>query len=537
MKNTTLTRRTVLRTAALATTALASPFVRGARAAATVFPKGKMVLAWHTNIAARWLDPQQHDGTASGDNFLMALQDALIKNFREVRYDHPALAERYEFAEDATSATFRLRPGIKFHDGSPVTPEDVKWSYEHYRGAWSEVLHEKTQGVEIIDDRSVRFHFNSPFLDFPILLGTANVCGAGWVVPAKYYEKVGQDGFMQKPIGAGPYKLVSQQPGVKLEFEAFEDYYRPVHVKQFTMVSVPEAATRLAMLERGEADIMYFVPGELIDRVKNNPKLMLAPVVSGNWWLEFPGFQDPKSPFHDKRVRQAISLAIDREAINQAESGGMGVVDGNWINDDVEYYIQWPKWERDVAKAKQLMTEAGYPNGFNVDWITPVPNFYSRGERIVAQLQSIGIRAKLQVMERGVFQKKMEGGLKEWRGVQIIMNATRIGGTWSNWYDSMFKCGGFQARDFFCVTDLDDKFKQYLASYDAEERKNLAEQIQREILENYYFVPVFRHAFVNAIGPRIAATKWQDVFPTYMTAGYPYPWEDIELKEAAATER
>ncbi len=213
MPNTTLTRRTVLRTAALATTALSTPFMRSTHAAATVIPKGKMVLAWHANIAARWLDPQQHDGTASGDNFLMALQAALIKNFREVRYDHPALAERYEFAEDAKSATFRLRPGIKFHDGTPVTPADVKWSYEHYRGAWGEVLHDKTQGVEIIDDRTVRFHFKEPFLDFPILLGTGNVCGAGWVVPAKYYETVGQDGFMQKPIGAGPYKLVSQQPG------------------------------------------------------------------------------------------------------------------------------------------------------------------------------------------------------------------------------------------------------------------------------------------------------------------------------------
>src|SRR6202040_4404416 len=116
MPNTTLTRRTVLRTAAVATTALATPFVRSTRATATVVPKGKMVLAWHTNIAARWLDPQQHDGTATPDNFLMALQDALIKNFREVRYDHPALAEGYEFAEDAKSATFRLRPGIKFHD-------------------------------------------------------------------------------------------------------------------------------------------------------------------------------------------------------------------------------------------------------------------------------------------------------------------------------------------------------------------------------------------------------------------------------------
>ena len=117
-----LTRRTVLRTAALATTALATPFVRRVRADATVVPKGKMVVAWHTNIAARWLDPQQHDGTATPDNFLMALHDALIKNFREKKYDHPALAESFDFAEDAKSCTFKLRPGTKFHDGTPVTP-------------------------------------------------------------------------------------------------------------------------------------------------------------------------------------------------------------------------------------------------------------------------------------------------------------------------------------------------------------------------------------------------------------------------------
>ena len=522
----TLTRRMVLRTAAAAT--IATPFVCSARAAAKVVPQGKMVLAWHTNIAARWLDPQQYEGAATPYNFTMALQDALIKNFREQRYDHLALAERYEFAEDARSATFWLRPGIKFHDGTSVTPEDVKWSYEHYRGVWAEVLHDKTQDVEIVDARTVRFHFKDPFLDFPILLGTAGQ--AGWVVPAKYYEKVGQDGFMQKPIGAGPYRLVSQQPGVKLEFEAFDDYYRPVHIKNFTMLSVPEAATRIAMLERGEADIIYNVPGELIDRVKNNPKLMLAPVLAGNWWLEFPGFQDPKSPFHDKRVREAISLTLDRDAMNQAEAGGMGVVDGNWINDDVEYGMPWPKWEHNVAKAKKLMAEAGYPNGFNVDWVTPFPNYYSLGERIVAQLQGIGIRSRLQVMERGVFRKKQEGGLKEWPGVQIILNIALVGGTWSNWYESMFKCGGFLGRNRNCVPELDAKFNTYLASYDSGERKDLAYEIQREILENYYFVPLYRHAFMNAIGPRIAAKKWQDVFPT-VAAAYPYPWEDIELKE------
>jgi peptide/nickel transport system substrate-binding protein len=496
--------------------------------AESVVPTGKMVLAWHTNIAARWLDPQEHDGTASPDNFLNALHDGLIKNFRDVRYDYPALAERYEFAEDAKSATFWLRAGTKFHDGSPVTPADVKWNYEHYRGAWGEVLRDKTQGIELVDDHTVRFHFKEPFLDFPILMGTSNVCGAGWVVPAKYYEQTGQAGFLQNPIGAGPYRLVSQQQGVKLEFEAFADYYRPVHVKQLTMVSVPEAATRVAMLERGEADIVYFIPGELIDRVKNNPKLRLAPVVSGNWWLEFPGFQNPANPFHDKRVREAISLAVDRDAINDAECGGMGVVDGNWINNDVEYGMEWPKWEHNVAKAKKLLAEAGYPNGFNVDWVTPTPNYYSRGERIVSQLQGVGIRSRLQVMERGVYLKKMQGGMREWPGVQIIFNATRIGGTWSNWYDSMFRCGGFNSKDFFCVKDLDDRFQKYLSSYDRTERQQLAEQIQRTILEDYYFVPVFRHAFVNAIGPRIAAQKWQDVFPT-ITSGYCYPWEDIKL--------
>src|SRR5215471_5732784 len=157
--------------AALGTTALAVPSVRSTSAEGTVVPKGKMVLAWHTNIAARWLDPQQHDGAASTDNFLMALHDALIKNFREVRYDHPALAEGYDFAEDAKSATFRLRPGIKFHDGAPVTPEDVKWSCEHYRGAWGDVMHDNTDDVEVVGGDAVRFAFKRPFLDFPILFG------------------------------------------------------------------------------------------------------------------------------------------------------------------------------------------------------------------------------------------------------------------------------------------------------------------------------------------------------------------------------
>src|SRR3954462_616795 len=124
-----LTRRRVLQALA-AGGAMAAPFVRWSYAAAEVVPKGKMTLAWHTNIASRWLDPQQHDGTASPDNFLFALHDGLIKNFREQKYGHLALADKFDFPEDASSATFRLRESLKFHDGSPIKTEDVKWSYE-----------------------------------------------------------------------------------------------------------------------------------------------------------------------------------------------------------------------------------------------------------------------------------------------------------------------------------------------------------------------------------------------------------------------
>jgi peptide/nickel transport system substrate-binding protein len=525
-RSSVMTRRRVLKGGA----ALLAQLPTLGIATAGAPPNGAMILAWHTAMAPRWLDPQEHDGTATPDNFLTALHDALIKNSGNDPYDHLSLAERYEFAKDGRSATFWLRDGIKFHNGEPVTPADVKFSYESYRGALASSFKAKTEAVDIVDKRTIRFRFNEPFLDFLQLLGSGNVTGAGWVVPAKYYQQVGPDGFKRKPIGAGPYKLASIEPGVKLQFEAFENYYKPVHIKSLIMVSVPEAASRLAMLERGEADLIYLVPGELIDRVKKNPKLMLAPVLSGSFWLELVGFQDPKSPFHDKRVRQAVSLAIDRAAINEAECGGLGRVSGNWINNDVQYGLEWPELAFNLDKARQLMRDAGHPNGFTVDWLTPAPPYYARGERLVAQLQAIGIRAKLQVMERGVFLQRSQAGLQKWPGVQMIMHGARIGGTWTNWYESFFKCGGFNAADRMCVSELDAKLDRYKSSIDPAERMQLAKEVQRAILENYYLIPVFRHAFMNAIGPRIAAHKWQDVFQT-ITTGYAYPWEDIKLKE------
>src|SRR5262247_656447 len=492
--------------------------------------RGKLVLAWHAGFASRWLDPQEHDGTATPDNFFTAIHDALIKNQGTELYNHLALAEHFQVANDAKSATFTLRKGLKFHNGEPVTPQDVKFSYENYRGAKADVFKKKTERIEIVDDRTVRFVFKEPFLDFAILFGTANVAGPGWVVPEKHYKQVGADAFKQKPIGAGPYKVVRHEPGVQLEMEAFDGYYRPVNVKQLVMIAVPEAATRVAMAERGEADIVYNIPGELINKVGKLPGITIAPVLSATFFIEFPGFQDAKNPFRDKRVREAVSLAVDRRAMNQAETAGMGKVSGNWINNDVQYAIEVPEYPRNVEKAKQLLREAGYPNGFDVDWVTPIPAFYSRGERLIAQLREVGIRGRLQTMERGIFFQRLQGGLKEFPGTQIILHGVRIGGSWSFWYEGHFKCGGFNSRDRICVKDLDGKFDQYERSINPAERKKIAEEIQRAILDNYYLVPVFRHAFVNSIGPRMVLSKWQDVFPT-ITTGYAYPWEDLKVKD------
>ena len=135
----------------------------------------------------------------------------------------PSLAESYEIAPDFKSATFKLRPGIKFHNGDPVTPEDVKFTYENYRGVWAKLFKDKLDRIESPDPRTVRFLFKEPFVDFLVLYGSP-ASGAGWIVPAKYYQQVGPDGFKKAPIGAGPYKLVRQSADTEFAFEAVPEY-------------------------------------------------------------------------------------------------------------------------------------------------------------------------------------------------------------------------------------------------------------------------------------------------------------------------
>jgi peptide/nickel transport system substrate-binding protein len=165
-------------------------------------PEGELTYAMHVTLAPAWFDPGLNTGIISPKMVQYGLHDALFKPMPEGRMT-PSLAESYAESADKTVYEFKLRPGIKFHNGEPVTAEDVKFTFERYKGAGAKLLKEKVKDIEVVDAQRVRFHLHAPWPDFPMFYATP-ASGAAWIVPKKYLEHVGDDGFKERPIGAGP---------------------------------------------------------------------------------------------------------------------------------------------------------------------------------------------------------------------------------------------------------------------------------------------------------------------------------------------
>ena len=237
------------------------------------------------SISPSWFDPGENPPQVTPYNFRYAMHDAMVKHMPGQLFA-PCLAESYEIPPDFKSATFKMRPSTKFHDGSPVTPEDVKFTFENYRGASATVLKEKVDHIDIPDDRTVKFVFKEPFLDFLMVYGSP-ASGAGWIVPKAYYQKVGKDGFKKAPIGAGPYRFVKQTVGQEIEFEAFTEYWRktPGHQDDRDQGD-PELATRVALLKTGEVDAAHQIQGALLTALRKEGQYGLAGVRSSAIWLE-----------------------------------------------------------------------------------------------------------------------------------------------------------------------------------------------------------------------------------------------------------
>ena len=504
---------TVLITVLLLAVMLASP--------AAAAPEGQLTWAVHVSLAPTWFDSAETAGIITPFMFLYAMHDALVKSMPGNALA-PSLAESWTVSSDSRVYEFVLRRGVKFHNGDPLTAEDVKFSLERYRGAGSGSFKGRIASIDVVDPHRIRFRFKQPWPDFLTFYGTP-ATGAGWIVPKKYVEKVGDDGFKKVPIGAGPYKFVSFNPGVELVLEANEQYWRKTpSVKRLIFKAVPEEVTRLAMLKRGEVDIAYSVRGALADELRRTPGLTLAPnYPPGTFWLVFPEqWTDPKSPWADKRVRLAASLAIDRQAINQAETLGFSKITGSLIPHTFEFYWQPPAPTFDPARARRLLAEAGHPNGFDAGEYFCDSSYANLGEAVVTYLNAVGIRSRLRPLERAAFLAQN----RDKKFKNIIQTASGAAGNAATRIDAFVAAGG--AYTYGSYPDIDGLVGEQASEIDPKKREAILHRIQQLIHDKAMVAPIWELAFLNGYGPRVAESGLT------LIAGHPYsaPYEDVRLK-------
>jgi peptide/nickel transport system substrate-binding protein len=508
-------RRPLLAAVAVAITLTVAP---SPGAPAPPAPDGQITFAVHVSLAPTWFDPAETPGVITPFMTLYALHDALVKPMPGTAFA-PSLAESWTASKDGLTQEFVLRKGVRFHNGDPFGAEDVKFSFERYKGAGASTLKARVAAVEVVDPHRVRFRFKQPWPDFMTFYGTP-ATGAAWIVPKKYLEKVGDDGFKKAPVGAGPYKFVSFNPGVELVVEAYDGYWRkPPAVKRLVFKSVPDESTRLAMLKRNETDVAYSIRGPNAEELKRTPGLTLkATFPTFTEWVVFTEQWDQKSPWHDRRVRLAANLAIDRKAINDSEYLGFGKLASNIVPRDFEFYWAPPAYPYDAGRAKQLLTEAGYPNGFDAVEVATDAVYAPEAEAVINGLQGVGIRARLRPMERAGFYKADQ----EKQFKHLVRVGSAAAGNAATRIEAFVITGGI--RSYGGYPDIDGLFRDQAAEMDKKRREALLQRIQQLMHERAMFAPIMEPAFLTGVGPRLAE------LPTI--TGHPYfsPYEDLKLK-------
>jgi peptide/nickel transport system substrate-binding protein len=481
-------------------------------------PEGQVTWAVHTSLVPSWFDPAEMiQGTVF--MILYALHDAVVKPMPG-KGIAPGLAESWTASPDGLVYEFLLRGGARFHNGEPVTSEDVKFSFERYRGIFAKPLKQKVAAVETPDSRRVRFRLKEPWPDFMTIYGT-RATGAGWVVPKKYVEKVGEDGFKKAPVGAGPYRFVSFTPGVELVLEAFDQYWRKSpNVKRLVFRVIPDPTTRLAALKRGEADVAYLLSGELGEELRRTPGLTMKPTYPSTHFLVLADQWDPKSPWHDKRVRLAANLALNRQALNEAATFGLSRITGSIVLSSLDFYWRPPMYPHDPARARQLLAEAGHPSGFDAgDYFCDL-QVTSWAEALITDLKGIGIRLKLRPLERAAFFKS----LSEKKLNNVIHVFSGDFGNAASRLEAFAVSGGTYAYGGY--PDVDGLFREQAAELDRTKRAAILHRAQQLVYERAMFAPIWELAFLHGVGPRLEESGL-GLIEGY---GFSGPYEDLKLK-------
>ena len=321
----------------------------------------------------------------------------------------PSLAESYKVIDDLTWE-FKLRPGVKFHDGTDFNADAVKFTYDRtldpsFKTGWRSFI-DPVANVEIIDPLTVRIHTKTPF---PTLLAQLSYLP---IVSPTAVQKEGAEGFGKAPVGTGPYKFKEWIPGTRLALDAFNGYWRgPARIKHVVIRPIPELSTRISELETGGVDIIMQVPPDQVARLKKNPSLKIVGVASTQPMVLQINTRASNKVLADIRVRQALNLAIDRAAVkDQLLLGQATLINGPVTPEYLGYDASLPAPTYDPEKAKALLREANAV-GTKLVYSTPSGRYVQDtqiAEVVADQLRAVGFDVTIQPLEIAQYVQRLQ---------------------------------------------------------------------------------------------------------------------------------
>ena len=313
----------------------------------------------------------------------------------------PGLATSWSVGDDERTWTFKLREGVRFHDGSAFDANAVKFTFDRLMNPDTKSPRRSTlaavEAVDVVDDHTVQIRTLAPYAPLLAQLSTYNA----YIMSPAQAAKVG-DKLREQPSGTGPFKFGNWQPGERITLVRNDDYWGDkAKVESVTFTVVPEDSARTLLLLSGQADVISGVPTVMVPRLESNKAVEM--IRKPGYRTIYLGMNLEMPPFDDLRVRQAVAHAVDKEALVKGVLSGIGTLGGSYESSVVEgSATDIPPYPYDPAKARALLAEAGHPDGFSVDFYVPTGRYTNDrqlGEAIQAQLAEVGIKANLRSPE------------------------------------------------------------------------------------------------------------------------------------------
>lgn len=405
-----------------------------------------------------------------------------LVNFRDNK-EEMRMAESYEVSEDGLTYTFKIRPGVKFHNGAEMTIDDVVYSWETaiaspFMSSYTEMI----DSVEAVDDTTFAIHLKYPYGPF-IAASVYNVV----IVNKEQYS--GAANPAQEPCGTGAYKLVSYDEGHKLILEAFDDYFRGApSIKNLEFNVITDPASALMALESNEANIVE-VPTSDWDRISNSGTYGTDTITAnGLHFLAFNLFLEGDHPFKDARVRQACAYAINRQDTILMALNGLAKEAKTVGNPDYMFGATEENciiYEHDVDKAKELLAEAGYPDGVDLGEISTTADEADVVNSIKGFLAEAGINVTINIQDNTAF-------FDDWDNINynMLVSGLTLGADFNDW-SYAFTTGGWLNQFGYQNEALDKKFQDAVSTPDTNERLALYSEINAELQENMPIVPIY----------------------------------------------